>query len=144
LSTVVVPSPLTAFTGGPLTLGLLVGSGLLGLAEGRPEDGGLLEVPLGLGPAEPVGDAAGALHAVHRQSLSVPADVSLVAINDAPAAAFLSPSITVVRMPLAELAGRAVARLFDVVQGWAVAGDLVVRTAPELIERESTGAPTAA
>ena len=57
-----------------------------------------------------VGDAAGAVHGVHRESLSVPRDVSLVAINDAPSAAYLSPPLTVVRMPLAELAGRAVTR----------------------------------
>jgi LacI family transcriptional regulator len=88
-----------------------------------------------------VGDAAGALHAVHRASLSVPRDISLVAINDSPTAAYLSPPLTVVRMPLAELAGRALDRLCDVVQGRLVSGDVVVRTPPLLVRRDSTCPP---
>jgi LacI family transcriptional regulator len=91
-----------------------------------------------------VGDAAGALHAAHRESLSVPTDLSVVAINDAPPAAYLSPPLTVVRMPLAELAGKALARLCDVVEGRPVAGDLVVRTPPLLVERSSTRPPQTA
>jgi LacI family transcriptional regulator, galactose operon repressor len=88
-----------------------------------------------------VGDAAGALHAAHAESLSVPGDLSVVAINDSPLAAFLSPPLTVVRMPMAELAGKAVARLCDVVARRAVTGDLIVRTPPLLVERHSTRPP---
>jgi DNA-binding LacI/PurR family transcriptional regulator len=48
-----------------------------------------------------------------------------------------------VRMPMAELAGKAVARLCDVVAGRAVSGDLIVRTPPLLVERDSTRPPQA-
>jgi LacI family transcriptional regulator len=88
-----------------------------------------------------VGDAAGALHATHQQSLSVPSDVSLIAINDSPAAAYLNPPLTVVRMPLAECAGMALARLRDVVRGRNVSGDVLVRTPPLLVQRASTSPP---
>ena len=91
-----------------------------------------------------VGDAAGALYAAHAESLSLPRDLSVVAINDSPVAAFLNPALTVVRMPLAELAGKAVARLCDVVAGRPVSGDLVVRTPPLLVERQSTLPPQTA
>ncbi len=88
-----------------------------------------------------VGDAAGALHGVRQGGFSVPGDVSIVAINDAPPAAYLDPPLTVVRTPLAEVTGRAVARLFDAVQGRSVAGDVFIRTPPLLVRRESTGPP---
>ena len=88
-----------------------------------------------------VGDAAGALHAIRHHGLSVPHDISLVAFNDAPPAAYLDPPLTVVRMPLAELVGRAVARLFDEVRGQAVPGDVLIRTPPLLVERSSTAPP---
>jgi LacI family transcriptional regulator len=88
-----------------------------------------------------VGDAAGALHGVREGGFVAPRDVSLVAINDAPFASFLIPAMTVVRMPLAEVTGRAVARLFDVVQGRPTRGDVFIRTPPELVQRSSTVPP---
>jgi len=88
-----------------------------------------------------VGDAPAALHAIRSHGLAVPRDLSLVAINDAPPAAYLDPPLTVVRLPLAEAAGRAVARLFDAVNGRAVAGDVLIRTPPVLVERRSTAPP---
>jgi LacI family transcriptional regulator len=91
-----------------------------------------------------VGDAAGALHGVREAGLAAPRDVSLVAINDAPFAAYLIPAMTVVRMPLAEVTGRAVARLFDVVQGRPTRGDVFIRTPPELVHRASTVPPARA
>ncbi len=90
-----------------------------------------------------VGDAAGALHGVREAGYTAPRDVSLVAINDAPFAAYLVPAMTVVRMPLAEVTGRAVARLFDVVQGRPTRGDVFIRTPPELVQRSSTMPPAA-
>jgi LacI family transcriptional regulator len=91
-----------------------------------------------------VGDAAGALHGVRDAGLVAPRDVSLVAINDAPFAAYLVPAMTVVRMPLAEVTGRAVARLFDVVHGRPIPGDVFIRTPPQLVQRASTVPPPAA
>jgi DNA-binding LacI/PurR family transcriptional regulator len=52
--------------------------------------------------------------------------------------------MTVVRMPLAEVTGRAVARLFDVVQGRPIPGDVFIRTPPQLVQRASTVPPPAA
>jgi hypothetical protein len=46
-------------------------------------------------------------------------------------------------MPLDELAARAVSRLFDVVAGRAVVGDVVIATPPTLLERSSTAPPPA-
>ncbi|MFN0152976.1 MAG: LacI family DNA-binding transcriptional regulator [Gaiella sp.] len=88
-----------------------------------------------------VGDAAGALHAVRHEGLSVPRDLSLVAINDAATAAYLSPPVTVVRMPIDELTGRAVDRLLDVVRGGPATGDVLITTPPVLMERGSAGPP---
>lgn len=88
-----------------------------------------------------VGDAAGALHAVRHEGLSVPRDLSLVAINDAATAAYLSPPLTVVRMPIDELTGRAVDRLLDVVRGGPSTGDVLITTPPVLVERGSVGPP---
>ena len=88
-----------------------------------------------------VGDAAGALHGVRERGFVPPRDVSLVAINDAPFASYLIPALTVVRMPLAEVTGRAVARLFDVVRGRSIRGDVLIRTPPELVQRSSTMPP---
>ena len=65
----------------------------------------------------------------------------MVAVNDAPLAAYLDPPMTVVRMPIAELARLAVTRLFDVVRGEAVLGDVLISTLPLLVERDSTAPP---
>lgn len=88
-----------------------------------------------------IGDAANALHAVRCHGLTVPGDLSLVAFNDAPPAVYLAPPLTVVRMPLAELADRAVGKLFDALSGRGVPGDVFVATPPILVERDSTGPP---
>jgi LacI family transcriptional regulator len=53
-----------------------------------------------------VASAIGALSAVRASGWLVPGDVSLVAVHDIPLAAYLSPPLTTVRMPLREL-GRA-------------------------------------
>lgn len=55
-----------------------------------------------------VASAVGALHAAHELSLSVPADVSVIAIHDMPLASHLVPALTTVRMPLSELGRRAI------------------------------------
>jgi LacI family transcriptional regulator len=55
-----------------------------------------------------VASAVGALHAAHELGLSVPADVSVVAIHDMPLASHLVPALTTVRMPLSELGRRAI------------------------------------
>lgn len=78
-----------------------------------------------------------ALAAAHRLGLRVPDEVSVIAYNDSPIAAYLEPPLTTVRMPLGEMARAAVEALLEVVDGGPPRSH-VVRTAPELIDRAST------
>ncbi len=55
-----------------------------------------------------VASAVGALRAAYALGLSVPADVSVIAIHDMPLASHLVPALTTVRMPLSELGRRAI------------------------------------
>ena len=55
-----------------------------------------------------VASAVGALRAAYALGLSVPADVSVIAIHDMPLASHLVPALTTVRMPLSELGCRAI------------------------------------
>lgn len=57
--------------------------------------------------------AAGALLAARRIGLRVPEDLAVVGFDDVPEAAFYYPSLTTVRQPLAELGGRAVDQLIE-------------------------------
>ena len=47
--------------------------------------------------------AAGVLRAAHERELTVPRDLSVVGFDDADLATILSPGLTTVRQPLAEL-----------------------------------------
>ncbi len=47
--------------------------------------------------------AMGAIHAIHRAGLAVPADISIVGYDDTASAAYLFPPLTTVRHPKAEL-----------------------------------------
>jgi LacI family transcriptional regulator len=84
--------------------------------------------------------AIGVLAGLRSQGLSVPEDVSVVAFHDAPIAAYLQPSLTTVRMPLAEMAARAVDVLIDLIEGRAASNE-VIATSPEVIQRESACPP---
>ena len=88
-----------------------------------------------------IGDAAGALLAVRELGLTVPQDLSVVAFNDAPTAAFLSPPLTAVRLPLWELAETGVNRMVRALSGQEELGDVLIRTPPELVERASAAPP---
>ncbi|MBK1783943.1 LacI family DNA-binding transcriptional regulator [Prauserella cavernicola] len=54
-----------------------------------------------------VASAVGALHTLHEAGLSVPGDLSVIAIHDMPLAGHLVPALTTVRMPLGRLGERA-------------------------------------
>ncbi len=84
--------------------------------------------------------ALGAIAAVGHAGLRVPQDVSIVGFHDAPFAAYLSPPLTTVRMPLEEMGRQAVESLLDLLAGEQVE-DVMVRSAPELVERGSAAAP---
>ena len=82
----------------------------------------------------------GALAAIKRAGLRVPADISLVGFHDAPVAEYLDPPLTVVRMPLREMAERSVECLVQLIHGDIIASE-VVPTAPVLMQRASTAPP---
>jgi LacI family transcriptional regulator len=77
--------------------------------------------------------ALGAMEALRRAGKHVPDDVAVVGFDDIPLAAHLG--ITTVRVRIAELGERAVARLLDEMKG-ASSGDEL--HAPELVIRSST------
>jgi DNA-binding LacI/PurR family transcriptional regulator len=84
--------------------------------------------------------AVPALAAVRRRGLRVPDEMSLIAYNDSPIASYLEPPLTTVHMPLAEMARGGVECLLEAIDG-GKPRSFVVRTAPALVERESTGPP---
>ncbi len=87
-----------------------------------------------------IAQAVGAMAALRDAGLALPAQVSLVAMQDAPLAGYLDPPLTVVRMPMREVAETAVAQLVRRIRGEAVE-DVVVSTPPEIVVRGSTGPP---
>jgi LacI family transcriptional regulator len=86
-----------------------------------------------------VASAIGVLTAVRQLGLSVPDDVSVVAVHDLPLADHLVPALTTVRMPLRRLGARAVELLLGTDPREPVAE--VVREPIELVIRSSTARP---
>lgn len=84
--------------------------------------------------------ALGALSAAKGRGYSVPEDISVVCLHDAPLASYSDPPLSVVRLPLADMAKRAVDDLLHVIDGRGMSA-AVVGTPPALIERGSTAAP---
>ena len=82
----------------------------------------------------------GVLRAVRLASMRIPDDLSVVALHDSELADYLSPTLTTVRLPVEEMAGRAVDLLLDLIGG-SLPRSVMVRTAPILIARESTARP---
>jgi LacI family transcriptional regulator len=82
--------------------------------------------------------AMGALAALGRYGLRVPADVSVVGFDDVRSAAFLSPPLTTVRQPAAEVGAAAARAAVDLLAGGAPS---LPSFRTELILRESTAPP---
>jgi LacI family transcriptional regulator, galactose operon repressor len=89
-----------------------------------------------------IAQAVGSMAALRASGFALPAQVSLVAMQDAPLAAYLDPPLTVVRMPMREVAETAVAQLVKRIRGETV-DDVVVSTPPEIVVRGSTAPPPA-
>ncbi|MHC3000029.1 LacI family DNA-binding transcriptional regulator [Microbacterium sp. HJ5] len=90
-----------------------------------------------------VNAAHGALLEGRRRGLSVPEDLSIVAMHDAWTAENAWPPLTAVRMPLYELGRMAMTAVFERITAGAVSTVVVRDPAPQLVVRESTGAPRA-
>ena len=61
--------------------------------------------------------AIGCLAALRERGLQVPEDVSLVGFDDVPIARYLTPALTSVQVPIAELGRRAMSRLLELMEG---------------------------
>jgi LacI family transcriptional regulator len=82
--------------------------------------------------------ATGCLAGLRARGLEVPEDVSLVGFDDVPNARYLTPALTTVRVPIAEVGSRATERLLRMLSNPAEADvdDEVV--VPTLSIRQST------
>jgi DNA-binding LacI/PurR family transcriptional regulator len=84
--------------------------------------------------------AIGAIRALRDAQLRVPEDISVVGFDDIPQAAFHNPSLTTIRQPLHEMGRLAAHLLLDHLRSRSsLPAEIAVE--PELIVRESTGAP---
>ena len=83
--------------------------------------------------------AVGAIAALRQAGVHVPGDVSVVAFDDVPLAAFIDPPLTTIHLPAFELGATAGRLLVDTVRGEAVAfhttlaATLVVRASTALV-----------
>jgi LacI family transcriptional regulator len=84
--------------------------------------------------------AMGVLEAARLAHLQVPAQLSLVGFDDIPLSRWMSPPLTTVRQPLAEMAGTAVRLVLSHWDGVSKEGRSV-ELATTLVVRESTAAP---
>lgn len=87
-----------------------------------------------------INQALGALAAAKRHGLAIPEQMSLITYDDDALAEYLDPPLTAVRMPMHELGQTAVDVLLDLISGDDKRVDVVLNTAPLLVERASTAA----
>jgi DNA-binding LacI/PurR family transcriptional regulator len=83
--------------------------------------------------------ALGLLRRVREAGREVPRDLSVVGFDDIPEAAYFTPPLTTVRQDFAELGRHCLRILLGRIEGETEPTRVVV--APELVVRESTGAP---
>jgi LacI family transcriptional regulator, galactose operon repressor len=84
--------------------------------------------------------AVGALRAARERGLSVPDDLSIVGFDDAELARIVTPALTTVRQPLAELGRTSVSLLMRIIDGQSVEA-LRVELGTRLVVRSSTRPP---
>jgi DNA-binding LacI/PurR family transcriptional regulator len=82
--------------------------------------------------------ALGVMRAMFEAGRAVPGEVSIVGFDDTPQSAYFVPALTTVRLDFTELGRAAFALLHERMGGQAAA---VANLEPELIVRESSGAP---
>lgn len=80
--------------------------------------------------------AIGALATLRRAGVAVPGTIALAGFDDIPLARLVSPSLTTLRVGIAQVGARAIARLAGAIAGTV---DLEIEVAvPELVPRETT------
>jgi LacI family transcriptional regulator len=82
--------------------------------------------------------AIGCLAALRAASLAVPRDLSLVGFDDVPMARYLTPALTTVKVPIAEVGSRAMERLLRIVTHETDEGERDEVVVPTLSVRSST------
>jgi DNA-binding LacI/PurR family transcriptional regulator len=82
--------------------------------------------------------ALGAIRAVRRKGLEVPADVSIVGFDDSAFMGVTDPPLTTMRQPVREMAAAAVSSLLAQLDGRLLVSDEIIFD-PELIVRGTTG-----
>jgi LacI family transcriptional regulator len=81
--------------------------------------------------------AMGALAKFREQGISVPGDVSVIGFGDVHAVRYLTPALTTIRIPAAEIAAAGVQRALDILEGRGTQPRVRVHPV-ELVIREST------
>ena len=84
--------------------------------------------------------AFGVYEAARQRGLRIPQDLSVVGFDDLPVARWVSPPLTTVRQPLAEMGSTAAQMLGDLIVGVPLRANRV-ELSTELITRESTASP---
>jgi LacI family transcriptional regulator len=84
--------------------------------------------------------AFGAMLGLHRRSLRVPRDVSLVGFDDLPASAYSLPPLSTVRQPVHEIGRLSAQAMLELLKGHVPSAPM---PRPELIARESSQPPAA-
>jgi LacI family transcriptional regulator len=84
--------------------------------------------------------ALGVYEAARQRGLRIPQDLSVIGFDDLPAARWVSPPLTTVRQPLAEMGRVAAEMLGDLIDGVSLRSQRV-ELSTELIVRESTAGP---
>ncbi len=82
--------------------------------------------------------AYGAIRGIERAGLSVPADVSVVGMDDLPLSAFCSPPLTTMHIPMREIGAVALSLLLDDLSLAALPARRI-ELACNLVSRQSTG-----
>lgn len=82
--------------------------------------------------------ALGCLYAFNEAGVGVPADIALAGFDDIPLARFVHPTLTTMRVNIAELGGRAMTRLLQAIDSDAEKNLAPQTLAPELIVRQSS------
>ena len=86
--------------------------------------------------------AMGAMRAFQDADRRIPADLSVVSIDDIDLAAYVSPPLTTISQSLAQMATAGVQLLFDLLAGKEPVEQRIV-IEPQLIVRRSTAKPPA-
>lgn len=84
--------------------------------------------------------AIGAMHAVREADLQIPADISIVGLDDMDVTPFQNPALSCIRQPLAQMAALGVQMLVDILAGEDLEQPQIVLE-PTFVLRESTAPP---